>query len=118
MSMHLLLKIALAGVIVAFAALFAINTFIPPPAEEYVRAREYFTEAEIEAGLQYSFERRLLFWAGTALELAVLIGLVATGAARRLCDRFSRWVGYLADNDRGVVGMGSDEGRWQSHAIT
>jgi STE24 endopeptidase len=88
------LRLALVGVLVAFFTLFVITTFLPTPAAEYQTARLYFTEAEIEIGLQYSFERRLLFWASTGVDLGLLLTLVATGAARRIADAFAHWTGY------------------------
>jgi STE24 endopeptidase len=99
--MHPLLRIALAGVILALIILFVTTTFVPPPAAEFERARQYFSEDEIATGLRYSFQRRLFFWAGTALEIGLLMALVATGAARRLADRFGLWVGYRGKPDAG-----------------
>src|SRR4051812_33938480 len=91
------LKVALAGIVVAFVLLFVLTTFVPPPAAQYEAARQYFTDADIARGEAYSFGRKLFMWACTALELGLLIGLVATGAARRLADTFGRWVDYRPD---------------------
>ncbi len=46
-------------------------------------------------------------WTGAALELGLLVGFVATGAARRLADFYGRWVG--ADAPGALV----DGSRWQ-----
>jgi len=50
--MHPLLRIALAGVILALIILFVTTTFVPPPAAEFERARQYFSEDEIATGLR------------------------------------------------------------------
>jgi STE24 endopeptidase len=95
--MNGLIKFFLAGIVAVFVLLFAVSTLLPPPASEYAEAKQYFTDQEVAIGRQFAFERRLFFWGGTALELGLLLTLVATGAARRLADLFSRWTGYRAD---------------------
>ena len=67
------------GIVVAFAALFVVSTFVPPPASERERAARYFSDYEIDTGLQYSFERKLLSWPGTFIELGLLIALRPSG---------------------------------------
>jgi STE24 endopeptidase len=101
------LRIVLAALLVAFLMLFAVSTFLPAPASEYERAKAYFTQAEIDTGLEYSLQRRFFFWGSTALELGLLVSLVASGAARRLADFFGRWVGY----ESAVAGPPRDDTR-------
>jgi STE24 endopeptidase len=90
------LRAALAGITLAFLALFVLNTFVQStPSQE--RAKEYFSAFDIERGLKYSQERKLLNWFGTGLELALLTALVCTSWGRRLtdfCDRLTggRWL--------------------------
>jgi STE24 endopeptidase len=88
------LRTFLVGILAAFLLLFLVSTFLPPPASEYERAAQYFSTSEIETGLRYAAERRWLFWAGTGLELALMLTLVFTGAARPLADFYGRAVGY------------------------
>jgi STE24 endopeptidase len=72
-------------VLALFFALFVLTVFVPyPPAR--AQAERYFTAQEIDRGLNYSFERRLLFWGSSAVELGILLVLGLTGAARRLAD--------------------------------
>src|SRR5262249_52300342 len=56
-------------------------------------AAAYFPEEVIERGLEYSFERRLLYWPLVALRLAFLVALVTTGLARKVTDRCHAWTG-------------------------
>src|SRR5205085_7939836 len=49
-----------------------------------------------ETGLQFSFERRLLAWPSTFLDLGLLMAFIGTGAARGLADRFGKWTGWPA----------------------
>lgn len=102
------LRSALVAVLIAFAVLCVI-TFLPAPASEYERAARYFTQAEIETGERFAFERRLLTWASVFVELGLLIALVATGASRRLADRFSRWTGWSAS----PVNTDENESGWR-----
>jgi STE24 endopeptidase len=76
----------LVGLILAvFFALFVLTVFVPyPPAR--VDAERYFTPQEIERGLEYSFERRLLFWGASAVELGFLLIVGLTSVSRRLAD--------------------------------
>jgi STE24 endopeptidase len=68
---------------------FALPTFIASPSAR-AEAEQYFTAAQIQRGLDYSFERRLLFWPQTALHLGLLLVLCAW--ARPLTDACARLV--------------------------
>ena len=85
-------KTVLVLVVLVFIALFLVTTFVQSP-EARAEARKYFSQKDIDRGLQFSLERRLIFWAGTALDLAVLMALVFTGFARKLADIFLGWTG-------------------------
>ena len=74
----------------AFLLLFLVTTFAPPSRAE---AEKYFTTEDIDNGLQFSLQRRLLYWAGAGLHLAALALIVFTGFARKLADLFASWVG-------------------------
>jgi STE24 endopeptidase len=79
------MKNLVAVVLAVFFALFVLTVFVPyPPAR--TQAEKYFTAAEVERGLEYALERRLLFWGSAAAELGVLMFLGLTGAGRRLAD--------------------------------
>ncbi len=56
-------------------------------------AAEYFSGEQIERGMQFSHERKLLVWCGTGLQLALLTALVCTTLSRRVTDFFDRWTG-------------------------
>ena len=86
------LRAAVACIALAFVALFVVNTFVTSPASEQ-RAAEYFSAADIQRGLQFSYERKLLTWCGTGLQLALLTALVCTTWGRRLTDFFDRLTG-------------------------
>lgn len=79
-SLYVLILLALSG-------MFVGTTFIPYPAARD-EAKAYFSDSEIEAGWQYGYERRLLFWAGTYVEMVLLCTLALTGFGRRWADRF------------------------------
>jgi STE24 endopeptidase len=83
------LRAAVAGLVLAFAALFVLNTFLPSP-QSQAKAERYFSRADIERGLQFSTERKLLTWLGVGLQLTLLTALVCTTWARRLTDRLDR----------------------------
>jgi STE24 endopeptidase len=87
----MLLRTLIAGGIALYVVFLAL-TFIPS-AQARAEAAAYFTEAEIATGLQHAFERRLLYWAASTVELALLCGLALTGASRRLADRLLAWTG-------------------------
>src|SRR5689334_5861441 len=76
-------------IFVAIVGLAAVITFTRSPAAEAEAAR-FFSPRLIEENLQYALERRLLFWANTLLELAVLLLLVCTPLARCLADGCAR----------------------------
>src|SRR5262245_13007723 len=87
------MKALLLSGLLAFLALFFLTTLVPTPESTSVEAAQYFSQIDIDTGLRFSFERRLFFWASTGLEVGLLVYLVATGATRRLADRFNRWTG-------------------------
>jgi STE24 endopeptidase len=71
----------------AFFVLFVLTTFVPyPPARE--PASDYFFKDEIDTGLEYGFQRRLFFWASSAIELGLLYCMSTSLWVRR-------WAGYL-----------------------
>jgi STE24 endopeptidase len=78
--------------LLGFGTLFVLNTFVTSPANQE-RARQYFSPAAIERGLQYSYEVKLLGWCGIGFQLALLTALVCTSWARRLTDCCERWTG-------------------------
>jgi STE24 endopeptidase len=76
-----------------FFVLFVLTVFVPyPPAFEQAHGAGFNTD-DIETGLQYSFERRLLVWPSWMLELLLLGSLALTSWGRRLADRFLVWTG-------------------------
>jgi STE24 endopeptidase len=77
---------------IVFVSLFLVTTFSKSSAAE-AEARTYFSADEIEWGLQYSFERRLLFWPAFAVKLGILVALVTTSIARKSTDWLQRRVG-------------------------
>ena len=82
------MKRLLAAGLGVFLALFLLTTFVPW-SDAQARALAYgFTSEQVERGLQFSFERRLFFWLGSALELGLLVVLITTGMARRWADWF------------------------------
>jgi STE24 endopeptidase len=81
---------------ILFVTLFVVTTFSHSAAAR-AEAAVYFPENVIERGLEYSFQRRLLFWPALALRLGLLFLVVETGWARKLTDRCqaliaSRWL--------------------------
>jgi STE24 endopeptidase len=70
-------------ILAMFVALMAL-TFVPAPLATIDRARAYFTSVEIERGIRFGHERRLIFWGETFAQLAVLLGLVFVGGGRRI----------------------------------
>jgi STE24 endopeptidase len=79
------LKAALVAGLLVYGLLFVL-TILPPSQETQAQAAAYFTPDEIEQGLRYAQQRRLFFWASTALQLLFLGGVVFTGFARKLAD--------------------------------
>lgn len=74
-------------------ALVCVLHFLPyPPAIEQAHEAG-FSDAAIATGLKLSFERRVLFWIGTTLEVALLCVLGLSGLARRAADRLLTWFG-------------------------
>jgi STE24 endopeptidase len=69
-----------------FVTLFVVTTFSHSSAAQ-AEAAAYFPDDVIQRGLEYSFQRRLLFWPSIALRLGLLVLVVQTGWARKLTDR-------------------------------
>src|SRR5579862_290720 len=86
------LRAILVCLALAFLALFVLNTFGESRTSQE-RAAKYFSAADIQRGLQYGYERKLLAWCGTGLELALLTAVVCTTWGRRLTDFLDRWTG-------------------------
>jgi STE24 endopeptidase len=74
-----------------FFVLIVLTTFVPYPAARADARAAGFDEADIDIGLQLSFERRFFLWTATALELALLCAFALTGLARRCADCFLAW---------------------------
>jgi STE24 endopeptidase len=81
----------LAGVLI-YVALFVVTTFVPSGSARR-EAEKYFTEEEIDRGLRFSFQRRLLYWPSVGIHLGILTAIVCTGFSRRLADTFAAWTG-------------------------
>src|SRR5690242_5395186 len=75
-----------------FLGVFVATTFVPSPAARS-EAASYFSEKEIDAGLRFSFERRLFYWGGLGGHLAVLTWVVFSGFARELGNGCLAWTG-------------------------
>jgi STE24 endopeptidase len=86
------LKAAVAAEFLLVLTLFLLTTFLESP-QRRARAEQYFTETEIENGLNYSLQGRLLFWGSTVMPLAAFTLIVVSGFARKLADLFERWTG-------------------------
>lgn len=77
-----------------FVYLFVLTTFIPAPQSSVDAALGAgFTPDDIETGRQYSFERRLMFWASSAVELALLLLLACTAWGHRFVEGCRRATG-------------------------
>jgi STE24 endopeptidase len=85
----------LVGVCVVALTLLCAATFIPySPALDEARAAG-FSDETIQTGLNFAFERRILFWIWTALDLGLLYVLAISGLGRRWADRCLAWThGY------------------------
>jgi STE24 endopeptidase len=84
-------KLVLAAAFV-FLALFALTSIPSTAAEEQARA-EHFTEQEIEKGLHYAFEGRLISWGLSAVLFAFWTFVVLGGWGRKLADACGRLSG-------------------------
>src|SRR5260370_39444721 len=84
MSMGIKITILVGAMV--FIGLFLATTFALPARAE---AAPYFTPEEIERGLEFSFQRRLLYWTGAALHLAVLAVIVFFGFAPQFAAALS-----------------------------
>jgi STE24 endopeptidase len=69
-----------------FIALFVVTTFVPSPATQ-AEAQDYgFSPEEIEDGLRYSLERKLIFWASAGTSLLFWTVVVLAGWSRKVAD--------------------------------
>src|SRR5215467_3200935 len=84
-------RLILAGLFL-FTGLFVATTFAESESAR-IQAETFFTTEQIEVGLHYAFQRRLLMWAGIFLDLGFLALLIATPLTRRITDRCERLVG-------------------------
>jgi STE24 endopeptidase len=87
------MKTLIPTIAAVFLVLFVLTTFVPYPAARQTALEAGFTTEQIDTGLQYSFERRLLSWGWIALKLTILCALGLTSLGRRLADRFLAWTG-------------------------
>ncbi len=83
------LQAAIAAGLLVYVILF-ILTMLPPSQTEQANAARYFSQDEIEKGIRFAAQRRLFFWASTAVQLLFLGFVVFTGFARKLADACSR----------------------------
>ena len=74
------LRAALVCLVLAFGTLFVLNTFVTTSPDSLTRAERYFSKSDIERGLQFSYERKLISWCGIGLHLALLTALVNLGS--------------------------------------
>jgi STE24 endopeptidase len=96
------LKAALAAAALVYGLLFVLTTF-PASSEAEAQASRYFSSQEIETGLRFAFQRRLFFWAITALQLAFLFVVVFSGFARKLADFCGRLVPFPRPSGAAVL---------------
>jgi STE24 endopeptidase len=85
------MKTLVCTIAAAFFVLIVLTTFVPYPAARADARAAGFTDADIDIGLQLSFERRFFLWTATALELGLLCTFALTGLARRCADCFLAW---------------------------
>jgi STE24 endopeptidase len=84
------MKAAVAAGVFVFVALFVATTYVPSP-EAQAEARAYgFSSEEIERGLEYSLERKLISWGAIAAWLGFLTAAVVLGWGRRAADVVQR----------------------------
>jgi STE24 endopeptidase len=77
-----------------FVYLFVLTTFIPTPQSAIDTALAAgFTPDDIATGYQYGFERRLIFWASSAVELALLLLLACSAWGHRFAEGCRRATG-------------------------
>lgn len=80
------MRAALLGAVAVFLGLVAVTTFSRSPERERQAAR-YFSPEEIARGQRFAKERRLLFWASLAAQLALLAWITLSGLAAKLAAR-------------------------------
>ena len=75
------LGIAIGLLVLTMIVLFVLTT-LQYSSDLYQRATHYFTTEQIDKGLKYSFEFRLIMWGQTALRWTLLLVLVCGGWGR------------------------------------
>jgi len=95
------LKVILATALV-YTLLFVLTMF-PRSPETEAQAAAYFSPQEIENGLRFAFQRRLVLWASTAVQLAFLFVMVFSGYARKLADSCARVVPFPRAPASGIL---------------
>jgi STE24 endopeptidase len=70
--------------------LFLVTTFVPSPQSRALAEAYGFTPEEIDNGLRYAHQRKLIFWTGTFIWLGFLTWLACGGGGRRLADACAR----------------------------
>lgn len=75
----------LAGVFV-YAALFFFTTFVSSAEAERQAAGAGFSVEEIQRGLEYAYQRRLMYWLYVGVDFLLLLLLACTPLARKLTD--------------------------------
>jgi Zn-dependent protease with chaperone function len=85
-------KAIFAGVFV-YAALFFCTTFVSWKDAERQAERAGFEPVDIQRGLQYAYEGRLISWTYTGLDFLLLLALACTPLGRRLADRVHVFTG-------------------------
>ncbi|MCS7046327.1 MAG: M48 family metallopeptidase [Gemmataceae bacterium] len=110
-------------ILACFLALAAATLGLPTPEAVVAEARRYFDDAVIARGQRYTWERRLLFWASTMLQLGWLLVLACSAHGRRLAAWCKhrvghRWlaalllIAFLYFLGRTLLSLPLDIGRW------
>src|SRR5262245_20235558 len=87
------MKAAILAGIFVYATLFFFTTFVPSEQARQEAEAMGFTPDEIDRGLEYAFQRRLLSWTSTGTHFLLLIVLGCTSVGRNMADRCSEWAG-------------------------
>jgi STE24 endopeptidase len=76
-----------------FVVIFVLTTFVPSPQAQTEALKYGFTPEQIDDGLRYTLERKLIFWAAAGTSLLFWTVLVLTGGGRKLADLCGRLTG-------------------------